>query len=279
MRILAFLSILLFAACGVKYTESTFLSEEEQMGYECVILTPKKPVGTFLYLSDSSEFQSYPTALQKEMIKDGYRVVIPTRWGNNGRSRAKFDTYNNRLNGVTNSLTQIASEIDTLGNLIVFADGFYAPIAIRTARDYRASQLWMVEPLSNPLYSIVISQVNSSADTSSISELWGLSSDVEFQELSASMDLDNRVPERFFGPHYSAFIRSYWTLDVVNTAMYNVDSSTRIMTAFHSDYTFHSSENETYWVENEKAEVLQLPLEVDTVPYRLSVVESVFLEN
>lgn len=248
------------------------------MGYECIILTPKKPIGTFLYLSDSSEFQSYPTPLQTQMIRDGYRVVIPKRWGENGRSRAKFDSYNNRLNGVTNSLTQLAEEIDTIGELIIFAEGFYTPIAVRAARDYNATELWMIEPLSEKLISVVVSQVNLSADTSKISQIWEIDSDAKFQELSRIMDSRGDVPEKFFGPHYSAFIRSYWNLDVVNDVMFNIDN-TQIKTAFHTDYTFHSRTNQAYWLEQKKAEVLQLPLEIDTIPYRLSNVEKVFLED
>lgn len=271
-----FLLTSLIVGCAPKFTESTFVTDNGD-SYECIILTPKESEGYFIYMSDSNDFISYPTPLMVEMLKRDYTVVIPERWGDNARSRGKLDSYDNRLQGVSYAITEILG--DSVFNTIFFAEGFYTPIATLLARDYHPDELWMIEPMGLSLSQTVLYQHLKNADTSAFYQYWELNSLEDMTPFTRLQDDEDPelIVHEFFGPHYSRFIQSYWTLENTISLISQTEGvDTKVI--FHKDYLFHTPENEALW-ELEKTMSIPVPEEMDTVNYSVLNLEKLFLEE
>lgn len=268
--------IITLVGCGPKFSKSTFITESED-SYECVLLTPKNSQGYFVYLTDSNDFVTYPTALMKEMLRRDYTVVIPQRWGDNARSRGTLDTYENRMQGVSYALTEILG--DSVFNTIFLAEGFYTPIAIRLAKDYRPDELWMIEPMGQSLGLTALNQHRRDADSAAFFTFWELDSLEEMYPFTNHLDgrLVAESAHRFFGRHYSRFIQGYWNLEDP-MGYYSQLDDVKTKVVFHSDYVFHTPENRALF-DPEKTMSIPLPQEMDTVNYSVQMLEMLFLED
>lgn len=267
-------SILILTACSPKYQTSTFLNESE-MGYECVVYSPKEPRGTFVYLSDSAYLLNAPTPLMLKMLKRDYTVIVPKRWGGNGRAIQTTDSYKNRVRGVSYSVSELLT--DHSQSTIVFAEGYYTPVALRIAKSFQTDELWLVEPMSTSLMNTIVHMSISNEDTLGFRKLWNIESEEEYVPLKALMDDEESGNEKFIGPYYSRFLRSYWYLDGMQEQYQQLDS-TRVKAVYHSQYPLHNSYNVNNW-DKLKMPKLTVPASIDTVPYSLQRIERVFIKD
>lgn len=275
VRILLLASLIFsLSSCKTRFSETTFVTENED-SYECLLLTPKESKGYFIYLSDSNEVISYPTPLMDRMLRDQYTIVIPKRWGNNARSLRKLDSYEHRLQGVSYALTEILG--DSTGETIFFAEGFYTPIAMRLAKNFRPQQLWMIEPRLEPLSLTVFHQYQLYESASPILSVWEMDSVSELSRLTQIINNEPGFPPEFYGPHYSTFIQSYWE-DLNSLSWVHTLDSTEVKVIFQKNYPFYSEDNKHLWESQIKMSI-PLPEEMDTSNYSVTLLEEVFISN
>lgn len=279
MRYLTLLSFLfLISSCSVRYTETEF-STDVEFGYNVTVLTPSADViGDCIYLSDSNTTLEVPTEWMKEKLRTGYRVLIPTPWGNPGRSRATLDNFSNRLRGVSYSLEKLRVNSDSTHLLEVFAEGFYTPIGLRIARDFKANNLILVQPIATNLHQELVWQFQENRDTAthSLVSLWNIREDSTRTLFTSIVNSNNLAADQFFGVHWTNFIRSYWTeLYVVNNyeALQEECSITVLISPSHP---FYSQANAQAW-KNRKAFIL--PWNEKLKAYSISNVESILLKQ
>lgn len=274
------LLVLTLTSCGVKYTTSEFLAEEE-IGYECVIYTPEShaPIGEFLYLSDSNEVFTEPSPLMLSYLKKDYRVIVPIRWGATGRSKSVLDSYEARMRGASYSLNQFQASIDTVLPVSILGEGFYGPIALRMARDNHSPELILVEPLSQSLEMTLMYQYMEGKDTAeqSLIKLWGLSNDSLRQTLYDVIKHRSSDPEAVFNTHYSAFLRSYW-LKVDSRELLNQQNDSIIDVILHPEYPLETTENQQFW-ENSNVHILKWPENKPRPSYSIAYWETLLLNR
>lgn len=252
-RVFSFiLSVTLFTACRTSYTTTHFIAESE-IGYETTIFSPLKDSiqGDFIYLSDSNERITSPTPLMKSYLNKNFRVILPERWGMPGKSMVSLDSYENRLRGVTYSLSQYRSDKDTLLPLHVLGEGFYSPIALQTAKDYRSPVVYLIQPIGIPLETILVEQYLNKQDTLqySLPALLGLINDSLKTHFIHVIEKKNGESEEIFINHGSAFLRSYWKTEHVSELVER-QTDTLISVIMHPFYPIQSKSNVEYWNRN-----------------------------
>lgn len=273
MKFYPLLLLISLFGCGPKYSETLYYEEDEK-GYECIIYTPKEPIGYLLYLTDSNEVLSGPNPFMMEMLDRHYSVIVPQKWGDNGRSLKVLDSFDNRFLGVSYPVSDILA--DTTKQFIILAEGFYTPIALKMSTGFKPDELWMIEPFGQELYKSTTEIILASVDDNSVQDIWNLESLDEVTAMNDLMTSRIQQPERFFGPHYSTFLRSYWMLGDGMQQFSQLDS-TNVRLIFHSDYPFHSPFNLEIW--NERIVPETIPEELDTANYQLRKLEMLFLED
>lgn len=276
-----FLLSLTIVSCGVSYDTSTFLADSE-IGYESVVYTPTSDsiYGDFIYLSDSVEDLEEPTDLMLSYLSKKYRVIVPHRWGMAGRSRMTLDNYDNRLRGVSYSVSQIRTQKDTTLPIHILGEGFYSSIAIRLAKDYRTENLYLVQPIGYPLHQIMIQQALEQQDTTgySLSQLWSLDNDSIRNHFVNIIEHRGTNTERIYNVHYTNFIRSFWSDAHIRESL-NRLSDTSITTVFHNEYPLYSIQNQKSWESNSDINILKWPEKKPRPSYSIRYWETLFLSE
>ncbi|GGH69372.1 hypothetical protein [Phaeocystidibacter marisrubri] len=269
-------------SCGVSYSTSTFINDNDEIGYETTLYTPESDsiYGDFIYLSDSTDKLEEPTPLMLSYLSKNFRVIVPHRWGAPGRSRMTLDNYDNRLRGVSYSLSQIRTQRDTVLPLHILGEGFYSSIAIRLAKDYRTDDLMLVQPMYYPLQQIMIQQVIEEQDTTgySLNQLWGLSNDSLRNHFVNIIEVRGTTDESMYNVHYTKFIRSYWSDAHIRESISRL-SDTIIPTVFHNEYPLYSIQNQKSWEANSNIHLLKWPEKKPWPSYGIHYWETLFLSE
>lgn len=271
--------ILLAVSCGSSYTKSTF-SDDFEFGYDAHVYTPASEIkGDFLYLSDSNDILTTPTPLMEYMLSQGYRVILPVRWGSVSRSKRTLDNLNNRLRGVSNTLEKLHAQIDSLSPIIVFAEGFYTPVSMQIALSFHARDLWLAQPLSASLQQTLSYQFAENRDTleNSLVSLWNIGNDSIRDLFHTQMTSAEPVDEDFYGQHYSAFLRSYWYTNIITDKYPHLAGKTDIHIVFHPGNPLYTDLGKKYW-ESTSAVIVEPAKneEGELLPYSLKNIEQPF---
>lgn len=274
MKNTTYLLFLLLLGCGPSY-QTTAWWEEDEFGYEAKLYQPKEATGIFVYLTDSNELITEPTPLMLQMLSKGFVVMVPKRWGDNGRSQQTLDSYENRLKGTSNSLTKIYDD-SVHTSLVLFASDFYTPVATQLLFNFRGDELWLVQPLLQTISAVYLDQYINQSDSLRLSKLWKLNT-VEYQQVFIK-DMSERdvMQNTFYGPHYTGFIRSYWDLSNQESILARLDSSTIYYTQPYM-HPLRSSLDTTY--RDHPAFKLLKIKEEDSTQYQLIPNEAVFIER
>lgn len=273
LRPLLFLiSSVLITACGPSY-ETIEWWEEDEFGYEAILYEPDEVTGLFVYMTDSNESLSGPTALMLEMLDKGYKVVVPQRWGDSGRSIRTLDSYTNRLRGTSYSISKLY--VDTVHtSLILFASDFYTPMAARVMLDFRADQLWLVQPLMSDLSNSYLDQIITKTDTHRLSALWEIDSAAEWSYMASTVENGVAQGEDFFGPHYSGFLRGYWKNTDLNYLFTRLDSA-KVVTVFPYAHPLRNGRELEMWKKTKMPTIT--PALEDSSKYHLRDYEQLFI--
>lgn len=262
------LFLILMVSCSTPFQTMEFSGEDVE-GYTFTLLEPKGDVlGILLYLSDSNEVLAYPTPRMKSALKDQYRVIIPNKWGKDGRSLRSLDRFEYRKQGVINTLGLYLGNADTLP-IVVFAEGFYTPVAIDLANIYNVIAIDIAHPIYRGLGRIMIHQITEyPADTLPMMRYLKIKNDRLFQEFMTEMGKE--YPEdQLFGNKHAYFLKSYWQLEDYQGKLEKLQLPVRVI--FNTNYPWYSEIDQRQFT---NAFTRELRVRVDTVEINIKQSES-----
>lgn len=241
-----FLFPFILIGCGVSYTTSQ-ISGESNIGYPATVLHPEGESNNFvIYLSDSTDHLNLPSPILEEYLTQGYTIIIPDKWGDNGRARAVLDNFDHRLQGVAHTLETQYYASENPGELIIVAEGLYTPIAIRVAQNFRAKQVLLLNPLAFGLERYFVEQrLENVEGTPPIYKQFNIQNDSILRILYGDMR-SSKPQNRIYGPAHSNLLHSYWSLPDPLRWM-NMTEDTKWYVVLSDSHPYYCNAAVSYW--------------------------------
>lgn len=265
--------LVLLTACAPAYHIREY-SGEEHRGYDLKLLEPKREIrGNFLYLSDSNEVLDLPTHRMKTMLSRGYRIIIPQKWGADGRSFKTLDKLKHRNQGVSYSLASLLGE-DSIP-LIILAEGFYTPVALQLLRPYKPIRTELINPNFLGLEFTLHNQLTEYPEQAVPGlEFLNIKNDSIYRHFVREMEKENPV-DTFYGPLHANLLSSYWKLPLQDEYLKNYTAP--VVLYFNTQHPLYSKIDEKMWT-NSIGEMDYVTIITDSAEYRIENAERLLKE-